>query len=197
MGLKRLFLILFSLFSSVFGNFRDIFTKPPCRPLPIPDHLTDVIWKPDTTIMSSKKSTTTVDNQVLLLGAHGDVSYSTKISTTVTCQFNLKAFPFDGQTCNLELYSFGHYSDEIKLYWDEFPNIFYEHSIDSLKSFYLTHYATRTLRVHNIAYCSINGTNCRAKNVLIMEFEFRRYSMTILVSLYSISSNRGRPLKQR
>ena len=30
MGLKRPILIIFSLFSAVFGRFRDIFAKPPC-----------------------------------------------------------------------------------------------------------------------------------------------------------------------
>jgi len=149
--------------------------------LAVPEHLTHLIWKPDTTIQSSKKTTTTVDNHVMRLGKHGGINYSTKMSTTVTCKFSLKTFPFDRQTCSLSLYSFSHYNDELLLFWDEYPNMFYEHSIDTLTSFYLEHYTTS---VRNIAFCSINGTKCRSKSFLTMEFEYKRYSTTILVSLY-------------
>ena len=85
----------------------------------------------------------------------------------------LSTFPMDRQTCILSLYSFGYYADELLLFWDEYPNIFYEHSIDTLAAFYLEHYATS---VNNISYCSNNGSDCRSKNFLTMEFEFKRYS---------------------
>merc|ERR1711972_1048211 len=115
------------------------------------------------------------------VGKFGDISYAVKISATITCQMHLSTFPMDRQTCKLSLYSFGYYADEFLLFWDEFPNIFYEHSIDTLTSFYLEHYATT---VHNIAYCSTNGTKCRSKNFLTMEFEFKRHFLSVFFISY-------------
>jgi len=140
-----------------------------------------MLWKPDITVQSSKKYSTTVDNHVMRVGKFGDISYAVKISATITCQMHLSTFPMDRQTCKLSLYSFGYYADEFLLFWDEFPNIFYEHSIDTSTSFYLEHYATT---VHNIAYCSTNGTKCRSKNFLTMEFEFKRHFLSVFFISY-------------
>ena len=98
----------------------------------------------------------------------------------------LSSFPMDRQVCTLSLYSFGFYADELWLFWDTYPNIFYEHSIDTLTSFFLEHYATS---VDNIAYCTSNNNGsqepeCRTKNFLTMEFEFKRYFLSVFFISY-------------
>ena len=108
------------------------------------------------------------------------------MSATIVCQMQLSSFPMDRQVCTLSLYSFGFYADELWLFWDTYPNIFYEHSIDTLTSFFLEHYATS---VDNIAYCTSSNNasaepECRTKNFLTMEFEFKRYFLSVFFISY-------------
>ena len=73
-----------------------------------------------------------VDNQRMEIGPGGEIEYKVKMSTTLVCKMALASFPMDRQTCTLSMYSFGYYADEIWLYWDNFPNIVYSSSIETL-----------------------------------------------------------------
>ena len=122
--------------------------------------------------------------EISYLNSLNNLFHSVKMSATIVCQMQLSSFPMDRQVCTLSLYSFGFYADELWLFWDKHPNIFYEHSIDTLTSFFLEHYATS---VDNIAYCTSNVDNasaepeCRTKNFLTMEFEFKRYRSVVFL----------------
>jgi hypothetical protein len=68
------------------------------------------IWMPDTSFSNEKpdytgKITEAAVSTFLRIGADGAVMKSTKVSVTVACELDLRRFPMDSQTCNLEMQS--------------------------------------------------------------------------------------------
>lgn len=94
----------------------------------------------------------------------------------------LTTFPMDRQKCSISLYSFGFYTNEMWLYWNELPNIFYERSVDTLASFKLEHFSQT---IKSMEYCSSNITApCKRKNFLTHEFEFKRFFISVFFISY-------------
>ena len=158
--------------------------RPGGKRIVVPKTIRNKIWKPDVSIKGAKHASmhsVVVDNQRMEIGPGGEIEYKVKMSTTLVCKMALASFPMDRQTCTLSMYSFGYYADEIWLYWDNFPNIVYSSSIETLASFYLEEYISM---VKNMPYCSMNGTLCRSKNILMMEFEFKRYFLSMFFVSY-------------
>lgn len=173
--------------------------------LVVPNELIDKIWKPDIAIQGATKTTeqkTTINNDIMRVCPNGDVHYWAKLTSTISCQMYFNTFPLDRQKCQISLYSFGFYSDEVWLYWHKQSNAFYASSVDTLASFRLDHYSQT---VESIEYCpdglkspsqhagktggavSTNiliSAKCVAKNYAIHEFEFERYFISVFFVSY-------------
>ena len=69
---------------------------------------TDSIWTPDTFISNSKKTEVVADikpNVLVRIYPNGDVYYSTRLSTLLTCPMDFKYYPFDNQVCPMQIAS--------------------------------------------------------------------------------------------
>ena len=63
-------------------------------------------WLPDLYLANdkeSKKSDITVLNAFLRVNKYGDLLYSQRVTATVDCSMNLERYPFDIQTCSLQM----------------------------------------------------------------------------------------------
>ena len=63
-------------------------------------------WLPDLYLRNdkeSKKSDVTLLNAFLRLNRHGDLVYSQRIAATLDCPMDLRRYPFDVQTCSLQM----------------------------------------------------------------------------------------------
>jgi len=72
------------------------------------------IWRPDTFFSNSKSSQIheeLMPNILIRIYPKGDVLYSTRLTSTLSCPMNLKHYPFDKQACSLKLASceFGYF----------------------------------------------------------------------------------------
>ncbi|XP_022255293.1 glycine receptor subunit alpha-2-like, partial [Limulus polyphemus] len=74
------------------------------RPVKLPDHLTDQIWKPDIYFENSKAGslfTTTVPNTNLKILQDNSVYLSARYLQHVSCPMYLRYYPMDVQSCQL------------------------------------------------------------------------------------------------
>ena len=65
-------------------------------------------WLPDLYFVNAKeakKSDVTIPNFFLRVNDKGDLLYSLRLSMTVDCYMDLRLYPFDVQTCTLQLES--------------------------------------------------------------------------------------------
>ncbi|XP_063413932.1 glycine receptor subunit alphaZ1-like [Mytilus trossulus] len=87
------------------------------------DHsVQDCIWVPDLSFMTdmdTKIHDVTVPNKMMFLHPNGFVSYSLRVTGTFTCFMQLQTFPFDEQSCVLELESYGFSASTVSLRWME------------------------------------------------------------------------------
>ncbi|XP_045205198.2 glycine receptor subunit alpha-2-like [Mercenaria mercenaria] len=80
------------------------------------------VWMPDMYILSEKESSyheVTVPNKMLHIYPDGTVQYSAKVTGIFSCLMFLEMYPFDTQTCALELESYGHSTETMKFVWNE------------------------------------------------------------------------------
>ncbi|XP_060566239.1 glycine receptor subunit alpha-2-like isoform X2 [Ruditapes philippinarum] len=80
------------------------------------------VWMPDMYILSEKESQyhdVTVPNKLLHIYPDGTVQYSAKVTGIFSCLMYLKMYPFDTQTCTMELESYGHSTETMKFVWND------------------------------------------------------------------------------
>lgn len=92
-------------------------------------------WIPDTFIKNdkiSKKSEVTTLNTFLRVDENGDVLYSLRVTSTISCPMQLKRYPFDEQNCTVLFesckYRSIHYSHNIQLPQYTTPTKHYSHN---------------------------------------------------------------------
>lgn len=76
----------------------------------------DKIWKPDTTFLNGQRSylhKITVPNRFIRVFPNGKVSYSQRLTLWARCPMHLGKYPFDSQSCPLDLGSFSYTSDDV------------------------------------------------------------------------------------
>ena len=80
----------------------------------------DKIWIPDLYFPQEKearKHHILKENSFLELSPDGEVMLSERITISLHCFMNFKAFPFDSQICELALESYAHRDHQIHLAW--------------------------------------------------------------------------------
>jgi len=82
------------------------------------------IWVPDTFFVNGKKSflhAITVPNRFVRITPDGQVSYSQRLTLWASCPMDLRKFPLDSHTCNLEIGSFGYTAQDVVYKWQSKP----------------------------------------------------------------------------
>ncbi|XP_050415025.1 glycine receptor subunit alpha-2 [Patella vulgata] len=78
------------------------------------------IWVPDIFFPNEKKASfhdVMMANQMMRLYPSGKILYISRLSMTLSCPMNLRNYPFDKQTCSVEIMSFGYTVDKLQLEW--------------------------------------------------------------------------------
>ncbi|XP_041360172.1 glycine receptor subunit alpha-2-like [Gigantopelta aegis] len=78
------------------------------------------VWVPDVYFRNEKKATfhnVTVPNRLLHIYRNGTVSYSLRLSLTLSCYMDLKRYPFDVQECPIILQSYTYTVDNVVFHW--------------------------------------------------------------------------------
>ncbi|XP_069804111.1 gamma-aminobutyric acid receptor subunit delta isoform X1 [Dendropsophus ebraccatus] len=80
------------------------------------------LWLPDTFIVNAKSAwfhDVTVENKLIRLQPDGVIMYSSRITSTVSCDMDLTKYPLDEQECKLDLESYGYSAEDILYNWSE------------------------------------------------------------------------------
>ncbi|XP_062602282.1 glycine receptor subunit alpha-3-like [Saccostrea cucullata] len=78
------------------------------------------IWTPDLFFPNEKKAfihQVFMPNKMLRVYSGGKVSYTVRLSLTLSCPMDLRNYPFDKQVCRIEMESFSYNEDNIILEW--------------------------------------------------------------------------------
>jgi len=82
----------------------------------------DQVWRPDTFFRNEKESTfSMVPSKAFYVrvSSDGTVLHSVRVKSKLHCPMNLAMFPFDTQTCQIMLASYGSHSSDIEYKWRE------------------------------------------------------------------------------
>lgn len=80
----------------------------------------DNIWTPDLFFPNEKSAfihKVFMPNKMLRVYSGGKVSYTVRLSLTLSCPMDLRNYPFDKQVCRIEMESFSYNEDNIILEW--------------------------------------------------------------------------------
>ncbi|XP_040181825.1 gamma-aminobutyric acid receptor subunit delta isoform X2 [Rana temporaria] len=92
------------------------------------------LWLPDTFIVNSKNAwfhDVTVENKLIRLQPDGVILYSSRITSTVSCDMDLTKYPMDEQECLFDLESYGYSAEDILYHWSEKQETI--HGLDKLE----------------------------------------------------------------
>ncbi|XP_023321281.1 gamma-aminobutyric acid receptor subunit alpha-6 isoform X3 [Eurytemora carolleeae] len=139
------------------------------------------IWKPDTTFLNGQKCylhKITVPNRFIRISPSGRVSYSQRLTLWSKCPMYLGKFPFDSQSCSLEIGSYGYTSDDLTYEWALKPV-----SIDDLglAQYHMTdlNYGVQTSPTKRKI-----SSGFRTDSVAFLRFDFQRQSGFFLLGIY-------------
>ncbi|XP_053400665.1 glycine receptor subunit alpha-3-like [Mercenaria mercenaria] len=79
------------------------------------------IWMPDLYIVNEKESDyheVTIPNKMVHIYPDGTVQFSARVTGIFSCRMYLHKYPFDTQTCRLDVESYGHSTNNLKFEWD-------------------------------------------------------------------------------
>jgi len=82
------------------------------------------IWKPDTVFLNGQRSylhKITVPNRFIRVFPNGKVSYSQRLTLWAKCPMFLGKYPFDSQSCPLDVGSFSYTSSDVVYTWASSP----------------------------------------------------------------------------
>ncbi|XP_077313776.1 gamma-aminobutyric acid receptor subunit delta isoform X1 [Lithobates pipiens] len=92
------------------------------------------LWLPDTFIVNAKYAwfhDVTVENKLIRLQPDGVILYSSRITSTVSCDMDLTKYPMDEQECLFDLESYGYSAEDILYHWSEKQETI--HGLDKLE----------------------------------------------------------------
>ncbi|KAL8621058.1 hypothetical protein ACOMHN_040583 [Nucella lapillus] len=78
------------------------------------------IWVPDLFFPNEKKASfheIMITNKMSRLYPDASILYISRLSMTLSCPMNLRYYPFDKQSCSIQIMSFGYADDKIVLDW--------------------------------------------------------------------------------
>jgi len=145
-----------------------------------------LIWVPDTFFRNELESNVhhnLVPNEYLRVFPDGHVLYSSRISLKTVCFMDFKHFPFDKQTCSLQLASYGFTTQDIQYIWKVEAPIQIT-KVLNLKEYYLDFMSYRNPMSTDT--CDVTTSTGRY-SCLKVDFAFRRdgsfITLTILIPI--------------
>ncbi|CAJ0959625.1 unnamed protein product [Ranitomeya imitator] len=116
------------------GQMKDFSYNHTNKTLGFDSRFVEKLWIPDTFIVNAKSAwfhDVTVENKLIRLQPDGVILYSSRITSTVSCDMDLTKYPLDEQECRLDLESYGYSAEDILYNWSENQNQI--HGLDKLE----------------------------------------------------------------
>jgi len=129
----------------------------------------DRIWRPDIFFSNSRSTERMVDiakNVLIRIYPNGNVLYSIRLQTVLSCPMDLKYYPFDKQICSLRMASYGFTTNDLVFLWKEGD------PVQVTKNLHLPDF---TLEKYLTDYCT-SRTNTGEYSCLKVDFQFKRES---------------------
>ncbi|CAG2108877.1 unnamed protein product, partial [Medioppia subpectinata] len=129
----------------------------------------DQIWTPDTFFSNSRSGEALKDlkpNVLVRIYPNGNVLFSIRLSEVLSCPMDLKHYPFDTQTCSLQMASYGFTTEDLVYAWKE------ELPLQVTKRLNLPEFV---LEDYNTDYCT-SKTTTGEYSCIRADFHFRRES---------------------
>ncbi|CAG2160809.1 unnamed protein product [Oppiella nova] len=127
------------------------------------------IWIPDTFFSNARESEAQADikpNTLIRIYPNGNVLFSIRLVETLACPMDLKHYPFDTQTCAIQMASYGFTTEDLVFEWKEEDPVQVTRQL-ALHEFSLDSYQTN--------YCT-SKTNTGEYSCIKAEFQFSRHS---------------------
>ncbi|XP_070535221.1 glycine receptor subunit alpha-2-like [Ptychodera flava] len=89
-------------------------------------------WTPDTFFLNAKDGIihdTSKHNSLFYIQPNGDITYSLRITLSLSCHMDLAAFPFDVQDCGIKIMSYAYRVEDITLHWLQNASVEVEESV--------------------------------------------------------------------
>eukprot|EP00092_Neocalanus_flemingeri_P035717 GFUD01038888.1.p1 GENE.GFUD01038888.1~~GFUD01038888.1.p1 ORF type:complete len:404 (+),score=52.81 GFUD01038888.1:37-1212(+) len=134
----------------------------------------NLVWKPDTFFRNEKEASFhLVPNKQFYVRVFPDgmVLHSMRIKSTFYCPMDLRTYPFDSQTCRIQIASYGHTKRTLSYKWKD------SDPVQMVRDLYLPQ---NTLNAFKTDYCDVK-TATGEYSCLSLEFVFERaYSIHVL-----------------
>uniref|UniRef100_A0A8C5N0C3 Gamma-aminobutyric acid type A receptor subunit delta n=1 Tax=Leptobrachium leishanense TaxID=445787 RepID=A0A8C5N0C3_9ANUR len=137
------------------------------------------IWVPDTFIVNAKSAwfhDVTVENKLIRLQPDGVILYSSRITSTVSCDMDLTRYPMDEQECMLDLESYGYSAEDIVYHWSESQEQI--HGLDKLEL------AQFTITSYRFTKEQMNFKSAGQFPRLTLHFQLRRNRGVYIIQTY-------------
>ncbi|CAG7828088.1 unnamed protein product [Allacma fusca] len=88
----------------------------------LPSEFWSKIWQPDTFFvneLSAEEHVVTTPNSFVKIYRDGRVHKSDRYTLRISCPMDFRYFPFDEQTCELPIESYGHSASSIDYHWEK------------------------------------------------------------------------------
>jgi len=135
------------------------------------------LWTPDTFFRNSieeERHGVMTPNNYLRIFPDGTVLYSERISLGLKCPMNLRLFPFDTQTCKLQIASYGWTTDDLFYAWKSTD------PVGLVKELYLPEFGLMQYSTDN---CDVK-TSTGEYSCLLLEFNLKRESTEYVLNFY-------------
>ncbi|XP_077984778.1 glycine receptor subunit alphaZ1-like [Glandiceps talaboti] len=89
-------------------------------------------WLPDIYFVNEKEGerhSILSENIALLLQPNGNITYSTRLTLTLSCNMDFKIFPLDIQWCHLTVRSYAYNSNNVVLHWRNHSSVIWNDEI--------------------------------------------------------------------
>ncbi|XP_052792417.1 glycine receptor subunit alpha-2-like isoform X2 [Mya arenaria] len=139
------------------------------------------LWVPDLYFPNEKRAyyhNVLMPNKMLRVYKGGDVTYSTRLSITLSCPMDFRHYPFDKQTCKIEIESFSYNDGNIQLKWSNSSDgpVFLDKSTEHMPQFEVIAISTRNF--------SATRRDLGNHSCLVVEFTLARNIGYYLVQMY-------------
>ncbi|XP_053307597.1 gamma-aminobutyric acid receptor subunit delta [Spea bombifrons] len=137
------------------------------------------LWVPDTFIVNAKSAwfhDVTVENKLIRLQPDGVILYSSRITSTLSCDMDLTKYPMDEQECMLDLESYGYSAEDILYQWSE--NQEQIHGLDKLEL------AQFTITKYRFTKQQMNFKSAGQFPRLTLRFQLRRNRWVYIIQSY-------------
>ncbi|XP_077984777.1 glycine receptor subunit alphaZ1-like [Glandiceps talaboti] len=135
------------------------------------------IWVPDVYFENEKEGhqhAILSENIALVLRPDGNITYSTRLTLTLSCLMHLELFPLDIQRCTIKIKSYAYNSDHVVLRWSD---------VNALKPYY--DFALPQFRIERIAtWHQIDSMPLGNYSTLVAELKLERSLGFFIVSLF-------------